>query len=63
MKVSNTKCKFKISTMTICGRYMFEFSVDKGMKNTYIYIYSTGGDSRKSNGTFMSNTNCQGIGN
>jgi hypothetical protein len=34
MKVSNIKCKLEqeISTMVICGSYMFEFSVDKDMK-------------------------------
>jgi hypothetical protein len=34
MKVSNIKCKLKpqISTMVICGSYMFEFSVGKDMK-------------------------------
>jgi hypothetical protein len=34
MKVSNIKCKLKhqISTMVICGSYMFEFSVSKDMK-------------------------------
>ena len=34
MKVSNIKCKFKhrISTLVICGSYMFEFSVSKDMK-------------------------------
>ena len=34
MKVSNIKCKPKhqISTMIICGSYMFEFSVSKDME-------------------------------
>ena len=50
MKVSNNKCKLKyyISTMIICGSYMFEFSVSKDMDkyththtHTYIYIYIT----------------------
>ena len=34
MKVSNIKSKFKhqISTLVICGSYMFEFSVTKDIK-------------------------------
>jgi hypothetical protein len=34
MKVSSINCTFKhyISTMVICGSYMFEFSVSKDMK-------------------------------
>jgi hypothetical protein len=38
MKVSNIKCKLKhqISTMGICGSYMFEFSISKDMKKRNI---------------------------
>jgi len=38
MKVSNIKCKLKhqISTMVICGSYMFEFSVSKDLKKIKI---------------------------
>ena len=34
MKVGNIKCKLKhkISTIVICGSYMFEFSVGKDME-------------------------------
>jgi hypothetical protein len=39
--------------MIICESYMFEFSVSKDVKKGYI----KGDDSRKSSGTFMSNTN------
>jgi hypothetical protein len=38
---------------------MFEFSVGKNMGK----IYNKDGGSRKGSGTFMFNTNCQGIGN
>ena len=36
MKVSNTKCKLEhqISTMVICGSYMFEFNASMNMKRT-----------------------------
>ena len=50
IKVSNIKCKLKhrISTMVICGSYMFEFSVSMDMEKnnndkrripTYIMAY------------------------
>jgi len=60
MKVSNIKCKPKhsISTMVICGRYMFEFTITKDMKSM---LPRKGGASRESSDTFISNTNCQGI--
>ena len=45
--------------MVICGSYMFEFNVNKDMKK----IYYKGGDNREGSGTFMSNTNYQGIEN
>ena len=44
--------------MVICGSYMFEYSVSKGMKKKG---YNKGGGSRKGSGTFMSYTNCQRI--
>jgi hypothetical protein len=44
--------------MVICANYMFEFSVSKDMKKKW---YNEGGGSREGSGTFMSNTNCQGI--
>jgi hypothetical protein len=64
MKASNITCKLrhKISTMVICGSYMFEFSVSKDMKERK-KRYNKGGDNRKGSGTFMSSTNCQGIEN
>jgi hypothetical protein len=37
---------------------MFEFIVGKDMKKKE---YNKGGGSKKGNGTFMSNTDCQGI--
>ena len=45
--------------MVIHGCYMFESSVSKDMKKGY----NKEGGSRESSGTFMSNTNCQGIEN
>ena len=35
LKISNSKCKLKryISTMVICGSYMFEFGVSKDMND------------------------------
>ena len=45
--------------MAICGSYMFEFSVSKDIKKRY----NKGGGSREGSGTFMPNTNCQGIEN
>jgi hypothetical protein len=47
--------------MVICGSYMFEFSVSKGMKRILKIYKNIGGGSRKGNTTFMSNTNCQVI--
>ena len=44
--------------MILCGSYIFEFSASKDMKST---LHKKGGGSRE--GTFMSNTNCQGIEN
>jgi hypothetical protein len=55
MKVSN----IKYSTMIVCGSYMFEFSARKDMKKWLI----KGGESREGSGTFVSNSNCQGIEN
>jgi hypothetical protein len=54
-----TKCKLKysISIMAIYESYGFEFSVSKDMKK------KNGGGSREDSGTFMSDTDCQGIGN
>ena len=46
--------------MVRCGSYMFEFSVSKDMK---FMLHMKGGGSKQGNGTFMSNTNCQGIEN
>jgi hypothetical protein len=40
--------------------YMFEINVSKAMKKRG---YNKGGDSRDRSGTFMSNTNYQGIEN
>ena len=45
--------------MVICGSYMFEFS-QYGHEKTK---YNKGGGNRVDSGTFMSNTNCQGIKN
>jgi hypothetical protein len=61
MKVSNIKCKLKheISTMVICGGYIFEFSVDKDMKKIYIIREVAVG----SGGAFVSNTNHQRVEN
>jgi hypothetical protein len=39
---------------------MFEFSVSKDMNST---LHMKAGGSREGSGTFMSNTNCQGIEN
>jgi hypothetical protein len=39
---------------------MFELSVNKDMKSM---LHKKGGGNRKGSGTFMSNTNCQGIEN
>ena len=44
--------------MIICGSYMFEISVSKDMKSI---LYKKGVDNREGSGTFMSNTNWQGI--
>ena len=44
--------------MIICGSYMFEFSVSKDIKSM---LHMKRGSDRKNNGTFISNTNCQGI--
>ena len=41
--------------MVICGSYMFEFSVSKGMNKSLTVIE---GGSRKGSGTFMSNIIC-----
>jgi len=40
MKINNNKQKFKhqISTMVICGSYMFEFSVSKDMEKKLTMI-------------------------
>jgi hypothetical protein len=46
--------------MVICGSYMFEFSVSKDIKSM---LHVKGGSSREGSGTFMFNTNCQGIEN
>ena len=46
--------------MVICGSYMFEFSVSEDMKSI---SHMKGGGNREGSGTFMSNTNCQGIEN
>ena len=43
--------------MVVCGSYMFEISVNKNMKKWLI----KGGGSREGSGTFVSNTNFQGI--
>ena len=49
-----------MSTMVICGSYMFEFSVSKDMiKNIYI----KGGGNREGGSTFMSSIECQKIEN
>ena len=44
MKVSSLKCKLehKISTMVICGSYLFEFSVSKDKKSNEIYALHKG---------------------
>ena len=47
--------------MVICGSYMFEFGIDKDMKS--MLHMRRGGNRKNSGGTFMSNTNCQGIKN
>ena len=50
--------------MVICRSYMFEFSVSKDM--TMINNNDKregGGGNMEGGGTFMSNTNCQGIEN
>jgi len=53
--------------MVICESYMFKFSVSKDMKNITSPMKSIlktkRSDSRKGSGTFMSNTNYQGIEN
>ena len=46
--------------MVMCGSYMFEFSVSKGMKRKDI-IRKGGG--REGSATFMSNANCRRIEN
>ena len=46
--------------MVICGTYMFELSVGKDMKKKDTI---KGGNNREGSGTFMSNTNRQGIEN
>jgi hypothetical protein len=46
--------------MVICGSYMFEFSASKDMKSM---LQRKGGSSREGSGSFMFNTNCQGIEN
>ena len=60
VKVSNIKCKLKhqVSTMVICGSYVFEFSVSKDMKSM---PHMKEGGIREGSG--MSNLNCQGIAN
>ena len=45
--------------MVICGSSMLEFSVGKDMEKKY----DKGDSSREGTGTFVSNTNCQGIEN
>jgi len=53
--------------MVICGSYVFEFTVSKDMKKSQVHWNSCflrkGGGSREDNGTFMFNTNGQGIEN
>jgi hypothetical protein len=46
--------------MVIRESYMFTFNVSKDMK---FMIHKKGGGNLKGSGTFMSNTNCQGIKN
>ena len=46
--------------MIICESYIFEINVNKDMKSMF---QKKKGGSREDNGTFMSNTNCQGIEN
>ena len=46
--------------MVRCGSYTFEFSVSKAMKSM---LHKKGGGSREDSGTFMSNSNHQGIEN
>ena len=46
--------------MKICGSYLFEFNVSKDMKKKG---YNKGGGTMEGSGTFMSNTDCQGIEN
>jgi hypothetical protein len=59
---TNTYTKYKL--WIICGSYIREFSVSKGMIYIHIYIYiyiyiNKGGGSKEGSNTFMSNTNCQ----
>jgi hypothetical protein len=56
MKVSNIKCKLKhyISTMVICGCYMFEFNVNKDTKEKH---------DKKKNYNIYFNTNGQELEN
>jgi hypothetical protein len=60
MKVSNTICELKhhISTMVLCGSYMFRFSVSK---DTNEIIYMIKGGSREGSNTFIVNPTYQGI--
>jgi len=50
--------------MVIYGSYMFEFSVNKKLASPMKFMLDmNGGGSRESSGSFMSNTNYQGIKN
>ena len=59
MKVCNNYYKLNnyITTMLICGTYMFEFSVSKDMKSM---LHKKRGGSMEDSGTFISNDNFQG---